>query len=178
MSAAVCRALCIVAVFIPMLFGDAYDELMKVQTAFRNAKSWHADENLSNGKTVTVDYSAPDRWRIQPSRDLTELVIGKDVYMVSKGKSTKLPFGGGAIRKLIDDVGFSVKEEVRQSAQDLGTKALDGHNVRVYTYTVKGVPVTLYVGANSLPVQSVIQDKKTTTTIKYSKFNEPISIEP
>ncbi len=178
MLTAVCRALSIVAVFIPMLFGDAYDDLMKVQAAFRNAKSWHADENLSNGKTVTVDYSAPDRWRIQPSRDLTELVIGNDVYMVSKGKSTKLPFGGGAIRKVIEDVGFSVKEEVRQSAQDLGTKMLDGHSVHAYAYAVKGVPVTLYVGANSLPVQSLIQNKKATTTIRYSKFNESISIEP
>ena len=172
------RALSIVAVFIPIVFGDAYDDLMKVQAAFQNAKSWHADENLSNGKTVTVDYCAPDRWRVQPSPDITELVIGRDVYMVSKGRSTKLPFGGGMIQKLIQGVGFSVQEEVKQSARDLGTKMLDGHNARVYTYTSQGVPVTLYVGENSLPVQTVIQNKKAATTIKYSKFNEPMSIEP
>jgi len=50
--------------------------------------------------------------------------------------------------------------------------------VHAYSYTVRDIPVTLYVGANSLPVQSVVQDKKMTTAINYSKYNEPISIEP
>lgn len=156
---------------------DAYDDLLKVQAAFLAAKSWHADEQLSNGKTIVVDYSAPDRWRTQPNPDTTEVIIGDDVYMIHKGKSTKMPFGGGMIRKMIQDAGFSVKDDIRATAKDLGMQTLDGRLLHAYSYAAHDTPVTIYVDAHHLPVQSNVQDKKGTTTIKYSKFNEPITIE-
>lgn len=160
-----------------ILLADAYGDLMKVQTAFMNAKSWQAEEHFSNGKTTVVEYSAPDRWRIKPSPDVTELVIGDDVYMERNGRPTKLPFGGGMIKKMIQNAGFSVKDEIRESLRDLGMQTLDGQSVHVYSYTSHGVPETLYVGRNMLPVQAVVNDKKNTTTIKYSRYNTPISIE-
>jgi hypothetical protein len=156
---------------------DAYDDLIKIQTAFLAAKSWHAEELFSNGKTVVVEYSAPDRWREQPNPDSTEVIIGNDIYMIRKGKSTKLPFGGDMIRKTIQNAGFSVKDDVRATAKDLGMQTLDGHLVHAYSYTVRDTPATIYVGPGMLPIQTVVQDKKGTTTIKYSKFNEPITIE-
>jgi hypothetical protein len=159
------------------LFADAYSDLMKVQDAFTNAKSWRAEEHFSNGKTTIVEYSAPDRWRVQPTPDVTELVIGNDVYMVRNGKATKLPFGGGMIKKIIQNIGFSVKDDIRQSARDLGMQTVDGQSLHAYSFTAHGVPETLYIGRNNLPVQAVVNDKKTTTTIKYSKYNAPISIE-
>jgi hypothetical protein len=160
-----------------VVFADAYADLEKVQTAFMNAKSWRAEEHFSNGKTTIVEYSAPDRWRVQPSPDVTQLVIGNDVYTIHNDRATKLPFGGGMIKKLIQNVGFSVKDEIKQSVRDLGTQTLDGQSVHVYSFTAHGVLETLYVGRNSLPVQAVVEDKKNTTTIKYSKYNSPISIE-
>lgn len=159
------------------LFADAYGDLEKVQNAFMNAKSWRAEEHFSSGKTTIVEYSAPDRWRIQPSPDVTELVIGNDVYMVRNGHASKLPFGGGMIKKMVQSVAFSVKDEIKQSVRDLGMQTLDGQSVHVYSFTAHGVPETLYVGRNMLPVQAVVNDKKTTTTVKYSKYNTPISIE-
>ncbi len=158
-------------------FAGAYEDLLKVQAAFQAAKSWHAEEHFSNGKTTIVEYSAPDRWRVQPSPEITELVIGNDVYMVRNGRTTKLPFGGGMIRRMIERVGFSLKEEVRQSARDAGMQTLNGQSVHVYSYTMQGTPVTLYVNAQGLPVQSVVKDKKVTTTVEYSKYNAPITIE-
>ena len=173
------RACVICAALAPALvLADAHDDLTKAHAAFLNAKSWHADEHLANGRTVTVDYSAPDRWRVQPNPDTTELIIGNDVYMVRKGRATKLPFGGGMIRKAIEGIGMPVKDDVKQSARDLGMQTLDGQSVHVYTYTTHDNPVTLYIGPDSLPVQSVVNDKNGTVTIKYSKYNEPISIEP
>jgi hypothetical protein len=160
-----------------VLFADAYSDMMKVQNAFMNAKSWQAEEHFSNGKTTIVEYSAPDRWRVHPTPDVTELVIGNDIYMVRNGKATKLPFGGGMVKKMIENVGFSVKDDIKQSVQDLGIQTLDGQSVHVYSFTAHGVPETLYVGHNMLPVQAVVEDKKVTTTIKYSKYNTPISIE-
>jgi hypothetical protein len=160
-----------------LLFADAYDDLLKVHDAFLNAKSWHAEEHFSNGKTTIVEYSAPDRWRVQPTPDITELVIGNDVYMVRNGKTTKLPFGGGMIKKVIEEAGFSVKDDIKQSARDLGMQTVDGKSLHAYSYTTHDTPVTIYVGSDSLPVQTLVQDKKGTTTINYSKYNEPITIE-
>jgi hypothetical protein len=163
---------------VPLLaFADAYDDLVKVQTAFQNAKSWHAVEQFSNGKTTTVDFAAPDRWRIQSAPNLAHVLIGNDAYMVSNGRSMRLPFGG-MIQKMVKNLTFSAQEDVRQSTRDLGVQTLNGQNVHVYSFTNHGVPATLYVGKDLLPVQNVIQDKKNTTTIIYSKYNEPISIEP
>jgi hypothetical protein len=167
----------VLVAIVPLALADAYDDLVKVHTAFQNAKSWHADENFSNGKVVTVDYVAPDHWRIQPNPKMTELIIGNDVYMVQKGRATKLPFGGGMVRKSLEQVNLNFSDEIKQSARDLGTQTLDGQSVHVYSYTVQGNPVTLYVGANSLPVQDVVQNKNLTTTIKYSQYNAPISIQ-
>lgn len=171
-------AIAVLVLAVPVLvLADAYDDLLKVHDAFLNAKSWHAEEHFSNGKTTIVEYSAPDRWRVQPTPDITELIIGNDVYMVRNGKTTKLPFGGGMIKKTIEEAGFSVKDEVKESARDLGMQTVDGKSLHAYSYTTHGTPVTIYVGSDSLPVQSVVQDKKGTTTINYSKYNEPITIE-
>jgi hypothetical protein len=156
---------------------DAYGDLMKAQAAFQSAKSWHAEEHLSNGKAVLVDYSAPERWRIQPTPTMTELVIGGDVYMVQNGRPMKMPFGGMMISRMIKHFQFSADEEVKKTAQDLGTQTLNGRTVHVYSYTVRGVPETLYVGGDSLPVQAVVKNSSVTTVISYSKYNEPITIE-
>lgn len=169
-------AVCCFLLF-PMAHADAYGDLMKAQAAFLNAKSWHAEEHFSNGRTVLVDFSAPERWRIEPSPGMTELVIGGDVYLVRNGKATKMPFGGFMISRMIKHFQFAADAEVKKTAQDLGTQTLNGRTVHVYTYTVHGVPATLYVGDDSLPVQDVVKDSSVTTVITYSKYNEPLTIE-
>lgn len=153
---------------------NAHHALIKVQEAFLHARSWHVTEHFSNGKTVTVDYSAPDRWRIKPSQNVTELLIGNSVYMVSNGHTTRLPFGGFMVRKMITSVAFSARKDVQQP-RDLGTRTLNGQRVHVYTYLTRGTPVTLYV-ANGLPFESVVKNGDSTTTIVYSKYNARISI--
>jgi hypothetical protein len=102
----------VLAAIVPLALADAYDDLVKVHTAFQNAKSWHADEHFSNGKVVTVDYVAPDHWRIQPNPNMTELIIGNDVYMGQKGRATKLPFGGGMVRKSLEQVNLNFGDEI------------------------------------------------------------------
>lgn len=156
---------------------DAYGDLKKAQAAFLSAKSWHAEEHLSDGRTVQVDFSAPDRWRIQPTPTMTEVVIGNDVYMIQGGRSMKMPMGGMMISKMIKQFQISDDPEVRKSAQDLGTQMLNGRTVHAYSYTVRGVPETIYLGDDSLPVQAVVKNSSATTVVDYSKFNQPISIE-
>lgn len=156
---------------------DAYGDLKKAQAAFLSAKSWHAEEHLANGKTVLVDFSAPDRWRIQPTPAMTEVLIGNDVYMIQGGHSMKMPMGGMMVSKMIKQFQLADDPDVKRTAQDLGTQTLNGRTVHVYSYTVRGVPETIYLGDDSLPVQAVVKNSSATTVVNYSKFNEPITIE-
>lgn len=161
-----------------LALAGAYDDVVRCQAAFQQAKSWHAEEHLPNGKTVAVDYSAPGRWRIQPSPTMTELVIGNDIYMVRNGRATKMPFGGALVSRMIERFRLPANDdEMKKTIRDLGSQKLNGQTVHVYAYTVRGVPETLYVGKDSLPVQAVTKNKGKTTTINYSKFNESLSIE-
>jgi hypothetical protein len=156
---------------------DAYGALKKAQAAFLSARSWHAEEHLSNGKTVQVDFSAPDRWRIQPTPTMTEVVIGNDVYMIQGGHSMKMPMGGMMISKMIKQFQLADDPDVKKTAQDLGTQMLNGRTVHVYSYTVHGVPETIYLGDDSLPVQAVVKNSSATTVVNYSQYNQPITIE-
>lgn len=179
------RLLCVAAAlaFAGMLPGiaraDAYADLQAMRNAFNAARSWHAEEKMPDGRTVTVDYAAPDRWRIvNPA--MTELVIGSDIYMVRNGKTTKMPsFSGGMVQKTLDAFRFqSYDADVKSSARDLGMKMIDGKPAHAYSYTTKGTPVTMYVGMNHLPMQSQVQMKGGTMTISYSGWNSAISISP
>lgn len=174
------RILFVVVLFLPVLaLADPVADLAKCITAFEQAKSWHAEEHFANGKVVTLDYVAPDRWRVRPNPKITELVIGNNLYMVRNGHATRLPFGGGMIHKMIQKFGTGkMTDEMRRSLRDLGMQTLNGKPVHVYSYTSQNVPETLYVGSDHLPVQSVVHNKKHPVTITYSKFNAPISIEP
>ncbi len=159
-------------------FADSYEDLLTCRTAFQQAKSWHAEEHLFNGKTVAVDYSAPGRWRVKASPTMTELVIGNDIYMVRNGRARKMPFGGTIVSRLLERFRLSGNDdEMKKTVRDLGNQKLNRQTVHAYAFTVSRVPETLYVGKNSLPVQVVIKDKGKTTIINYSKFNEPLAIE-
>lgn len=172
------RGLFAAALFLPALaFADPVADLTKAMQAFEQAKSFHADEHFSNGHTVAVDFSAPDRWCIHPTRSVTKLVIGNDVYMVSKGRPSKLPFGGMMVSKLIGaSKAEPMNDQIEQTARDLGMQTVSGQSVRASSFTSRNVPETLYVGSNGLPARAVTQDKKVTTTIGYSKWNEPILV--
>lgn len=167
-------------ILVPMsALAGAYEDLAKVETAFQNVKSFHAVEQFSNGKSSIVDYVAPDRWRMQNSPKEAELVIGNDVYIVSNGKTSRMPFGGGIIRRVITHFSkFGDDNEIRETAQDLGMQTLNGESVHVYSFKSHGSPATLYVGPDSLPVENVVKSGKHTTTITYSEYNQPITIEP
>jgi hypothetical protein len=157
---------------------DAYGDLQKAHAAFLNAKSWHAEEHFSDGKMVTIDFVAPDRWRIQPTPAMTEVVIGNDVYMIQGGRSMKMPMGGMMISRMIQQFQVAADDpEVKKTAQDLGTQTLDGRAVHVYSYSVHGVPETIYLDDNSLPVKAVVKNSSVTTVVSYSQYNGSITIE-
>jgi hypothetical protein len=157
---------------------NAYSDLVAMRNAFNAAKTWHAVENMPNGRKVTVDFQAPDRWRIvNPA--MTELLIGDTVYMVRNGHATQIPMMGGMIQSMLNAFKYGAYDaDVKASARDLGMKPLNGRMLHAYSFTTKGTPVTMYVAANHLPVQSVVKGSNGTTTIVYSAWNSPIRISP
>jgi hypothetical protein len=157
---------------------DAYGDLLASMKAFAAATSWHAVEQMPGGHVVTVDYVAPDKWRIAPTPTMTELLIGNDVYMVRNGKSTHLPIPGSMLRATISRFDAQVPSDVKASAKDLGMQNVGGQMVHAYQFTSKGTPVVMYIGSNRLPVQSVVKDPKGNVTITYSQYNAPITISP
>lgn len=178
--AAIALAGAVAVIFTPRAAAATpYDDLVKVETAFQNAKSWHAVEQFSNGRTTIVDYAAPDRWRMMNSPTSGEIIVGNDVYMVSNGKSSRMPFGGGLFRRIISHFSqFANENELRQTAQDLGMQTLNGQPVHVYSFKSHGALATLYVGPDSLPLENKVQNGKHTTIITYSEYNQPITIQP
>jgi hypothetical protein len=155
---------------------DGYGDLIKAQAPFVGAKSGHAEQHLANGRKMSIDLSAPDRWRLQPSPVIDQLTLGDETYTVREDNATKLPVDGEMIRKMISNVAFSVQDAIKASAHDRGTQTLDGKIVHAYSYAVHGVPFTLYVRGNSQPVQSLESDTRGTTVTGCSIFNASIAI--
>jgi hypothetical protein len=152
------------------------DDLEKVRAAANAQKSWRATMVLPGGKTDTIDYVAPDRWRTQHN-GVTTLVIGDSTYLIKNGKTEKLdiPAEEGPMISFAGELGDDVKRSVR----DLGVQTLNGQAVHVYSFTSEGILTTFYVGANNLPVQAVMRRPQGTgVTITFSQWNAPIHIEP
>jgi hypothetical protein len=149
-------------------------DLSAAMTAFDATRSWHATESFSNGQTVTVDHVAPDRWRIRPTANTTEVLIGSNVYMNGR----LIPFVGGAIRSRLSSFQMTITPEIRSSLRDAGWHVVGGYRTHAYSFTSQGVPETLYIGPGHLPIQAVTTSRGVTTTITYSQYNAPITITP
>jgi hypothetical protein len=155
------------------------DDLEKVWAAVNAQKSGHAAMVLPGGKTDTIDHVAPDRWRIQRYNGVTMLVIGNSTYLIQNGKTKKLDMPAGAGPTVSNPFARAVGDDIKRSARDLGMQTLNGQAVHVYSFTSEGIPTTLYVGANNLPVQAVMQQAQgISVTMTFSQWNAPMHIEP
>jgi len=165
-----------------------YSDLVQMRATFFKATSWRIEEHIADHGTLVVEYSAPDRWRFEPSSHLQEVIIGKDVYMVTNGHAMKLPASYGnviakrmASKSKSDPLAGASKADLKKTARDLGMHKLHGKSVHVYKFTVRGIPETLYVGADRLPVRAImkgvlIHGKHIDVIADFSRFNQPIAI--
>ncbi len=157
-----------------------FSALQRSEAALKHAASWHAVMQMPGGKTLTMDYEAPNRWRVQPAPNITEIIVGNDVYMDMAGHEMKLPAAyGAAIARTVHIHLFDAAQQaqVRRTLQDLGVQKLDGQPVHVYRYVLKSITQTWYIGAHDLPVRAVLSGAGHTTVVQYSRFNVPVSIQ-
>ncbi len=171
-------------------FASPYADLAQMRAAFFKATSWRIEEHLASGKTLVVEYSAPDRWRFVPSRNLQEVIIGKNVYMVTDGHAVELPPRYGTLisqrmakKSKSDPLAGASRADLEKTARDLGMRTLHGRSVHAYSCVVRGVTETLYIGADRLPVRAImngvmIKGKRVNIVADFSRFNKPIAIDP
>ncbi len=158
---------------------DAYGDLQTAQKTWAALKSWHAVEHLSNGTIVTVDFVAPDRYRVTLPQ-MTEVLIGSDVYMVRDGKTMPMPpMMGGRAQSMLQSYRFApLQDVIKSSIKDLGMETIDNQPTHAYSFSsTDGDSVKLNLGSDHLPVQSVSQTPKGSVTIVYSGYNSPITID-
>lgn len=165
--------LCAAALSPLEVAADPYGDLSQAFAAFNAAHSWHATEQFP-GNTITVDHVAPDRWRIAPTSNTTEVLIGNTAYM----NGHEVPMIGGMIRSRLNNFQMPSPSDFRSSLKDLGWQTVDGMRVHGYSYTINGVAETMYIGTNHLPAQAIVQTSRGPMTITYSQYNAPITITP
>jgi hypothetical protein len=174
-------ALVIVSVLLQtrIAAADAYGDLQTAQKTWAALKSWHGEEHLSNGTIVTVDFVAPDRYRITLPQ-MTEVLIGGNLYMVRDGKTVPMPpMMGGRVQGMLQSYRVApLQNVIKSSIKDLGMETIDNQPTHAYSFnSTDGDSVKLNLGSDHLPVQSISNTPKGTVTITYSGYNSPISID-
>lgn len=165
---------------------DAKDQVKQVTATFLGAKSFHATMTHGDGaRTMTneVDFVAPDRYRMVMPMG-TQYIIGDTMIMTVDGRSMKMPMPKGTLN--FRDMSRFSEHEATMTVESLGSEVLDGRPTRKYVVrNTQPEPSesTMWIGADGYPqqiqVNGTAQGQTYTTTIRYSRFNDPgITIDP
>lgn len=160
------------------------DDLHAAFAKFLQAKSFRATvTDVKNGETVsTMEYVAPDRFRIKPAQGPQSLVVGDTMYMDMNGKLTPMPVPGvGRMVAQYRNQDFLAEVERGMQVQALGDDSVDGEAAKVYAYTVtqpmKADAKTWISQASGLPIQiestGTFMGHTSTTRVRYSGFDDP-----
>ena len=156
---------------------------------FMDLRSYHATMQLDGGvrgaMTNEVDFVAPGRFRMTMPGLGTQTIIGDAMYMSVDGRSMKVPLPAGTLTQWRDPARLD-ENAATMTIQAQGRDRVDGTPARRYlVHNSKPQPsdVTMWIGGDDLPLQIRVsgsaQGHTTTTTIRYSRFNDPsLKIDP
>jgi predicted lipoprotein len=109
----------------------------------------------------------------------TQTIIGDTMYMHMQGRTMKLPMPKGTLTQWRDPANLAKSEE-GMTVQARGTDTIDGASARGYLVhheQPQPTDVTMWINGDGLPVRiqvaSMMQGKTVTSTINYSRFNDP-----
>lgn len=162
-------------------------EDMKAMSAkFLAQRSYHVRMESSDKRAgiTDMDFVAPDRYRMRMAQG-TQYVIGDTMYMNIDGHSMKVPMPKGAMTQWRQN-DHVFREVDRMQIQALGADIADGKPAKKYRMTSAGQAPTstlIWVGTNDLPIKlettGTYAGRTITTTIHYSRFNDPtIRVDP
>lgn len=156
------------------------DELKAAMAKFIAAKSYHVEmtHDGAKGMTTSADFEAPDRMRLQTPAG-TQYLIGDTMHMTIDGRTMAVPLQKGMLTQWRDPANLA-KHEKTMTVEALGNDSVGGKPAKKYrTRNTQPQPSTstMWVGADGYPLQiqatSSAQGKTATTTIRYSRFNDP-----
>lgn len=144
------------------------------------AKSWHATMDLEGPHSMSnqLDYVAPDRFRIKMGDMGTQYIIGNTMIVNVQGQSMRMPVPKGTLDQYRDPGKFKANNAT-MTAQALGNDLLAGKPAAKYRVRnpKDGTDALMWIAGNGYPAQVKVdgktQGQATTTTIRYSRFNDP-----
>jgi hypothetical protein len=165
------------------------EAIRKSMQRFMQARSYHASMQLDGGARGAmgneVDFVAPDRFRMAMQGMGTQTIIGDTMYMSVDGRSMKVPLPAGTLTQWRDPARLD-ENAATMTVEAQGRDNVDGMPARKYlVHNTRPQPsdVTMWIGNDDLPLQIRVsgsaQGRTTTTTIRYSRFDDPtLRIDP
>ena len=175
-------ALLLSALASTALHAGPKEELKAATDRMLAARSWQADmvtEGAAGGPVATTaEFVAPDRYRIRNPQG-TQLIIGNTMHMTLQGRTMSVPLPPDALAQWRDPAKLD-QAAAKTSVTALGSEAVGGKPARKYQTRNADAPaqtVLVWVGADGYPAKmrasSTYQGKPVTTTVTYSRFNDP-----
>jgi outer membrane lipoprotein-sorting protein len=182
----ICAALVALA-FAGAAAADARADLHAAFQKNMSAKTYRATmTDLATGKQVsTVEYQAPDRYRIQVSGGPTSVIANNNMYMQVNGQAMKVPLPAGTLEKFRSDAAWKQMEK-DTLIKETGPGTVGAEAARKFHWITSGKhPSTgdVWVGVKSgyvLQVETTdaAGSKKGAVRVQYGGFNSAISISP
>ena len=178
---AVLLATCWLAVAGMAAAADARQELHAAYRKMMAATAFKATlVDLGTGKTaMTMEFQAPDRYRMTVPGQPPQLIIGDTMVMTMNGRTMRLPMPKGSLPKVRNEDGLRELER-GSKVEAAGTGLVGGQPARIYRHTtqVEGKPAQtlVWVGvASGLPLQVETRGAKGGKEVRilYSDFNSP-----
>lgn len=168
---------------------DPKQDLADAWTAFLELESFRTTiTNLDDGQEMaTMEFQAPNRYRITTTGAPSVVIIGNDGYMDLGGRMMKVPVPVEKMTAQYRDEAFL--EELRDDMviEDLGSDTLDGEKVRKLRYVQTEPEKSDTVAWISQESGYILQLESTSGSgrrqarmrMSYSDFNDPaIDIQP
>lgn len=136
--------------------------------------------DLSTGKTgMTMEYQAPDRYRITVPGQPPQLVIGDTMVLTMNGQTMRMPMPKGSLPKMRnEDALREIEKGSLVTSEGMGTVGAQPARIYRHSTQVNGKPAQtlVWVGvASGLPLQIETRGAKGGKDVRlvYSDFNSP-----
>lgn len=160
------------------------DAMLASMEAFRAVRSYHATMRMEGGPegpmVNEMDFVAPDRYRIDMrarGMEVRNVRIGNDTWMTVGGRTSKITMPPGSMDQW-QDVMHKSQQTMTVEAQ--GHETIDGVATRkflIHQTQPKPSDVTVWINGDDLVeqarMQSEHQGSPITTTIRYTRYNDP-----
>lgn len=163
-----------------VVHAGAREDVEASMQKFLAASSWHATMQIDGKQSMTneLDFTAPDRYRINISGMGTQYIIGDSMTISMQGHTMKVPMPKGTLNQYRDPAKLRENNKTK-TFEALGNDIVDGKPARKYRIHDTKQPdqdTVMWIGGGDYPIKIKVDTKgksASTATIRYSRFNDP-----